>query len=295
MSTKITNDVLKYSKTKGSSRMALFILADSSNDDGFCWLGYETIAKYMNISRRNAIAAISKLCQGKEVEKFERVKDHTNTSNAFVILVHCDAKEKARRLEAVNQLRWVVIPDQEGVMISTPPGDDFDTQASDDLDTQGVIEGSPDPTTDPSDDPNNNAALAADSPEPDKKPRPQDLLFNAICSLFFNIDPAMVGSEKGAGGRIGKVKAALKATAPDATPEQVEQYRIWWDNNKDRMIRPKDPAKFVEGWLEWQTERQNRMVAQSRRQAQNSEREYIPMTEEQRLRNLEIANRGINK
>ena len=71
----------------------------------------------------------------------------------------------------------------------------------------------------------------AQSAEP-KLPRERDVLFDAIASVCC-IDPATAGAS------VGKVRAALSATEPPYSADEVKAFGVWW--NSDEWRKKKGP------------------------------------------------------
>jgi len=63
----------------------MLAMADNASDEGYCWPGYKTIARKVNVQRRSAMRLISQLEQDNYLQRIERYKDETNerTSNAY--------------------------------------------------------------------------------------------------------------------------------------------------------------------------------------------------------------------
>lgn len=88
MSIRIMTAVWDDKTTKGSERLVLLALADSANDEGFCWPSLETIAKKCNINRRFVIRLIEQLEEKGLIERERRTKDGLYTSNMYRVIVH---------------------------------------------------------------------------------------------------------------------------------------------------------------------------------------------------------------
>jgi len=86
MSIKLMNAVWESDSTSGSDRLVLLALADSANDDGYCWPSYETIARKANLGRRYVIVIMEKLESAGLVKKTHRFKDGDYTSNLYQVV-----------------------------------------------------------------------------------------------------------------------------------------------------------------------------------------------------------------
>lgn len=91
MSIKLMNAVWESDSTSGSDRLVLLALADSANDEGYCWPSYETIAKKANLGKRYVIVIMDKLIEGGLVEKSHRFNDEKFTSNLYRVVVNHDS------------------------------------------------------------------------------------------------------------------------------------------------------------------------------------------------------------
>jgi len=84
----LMNAVWESDSTSGSDRLVLLALADSANDDGYCWPSYETIAKKANISKRHAIDTVNNLIKSGTVMKSHRFSEGKFTSNLYRVIVN---------------------------------------------------------------------------------------------------------------------------------------------------------------------------------------------------------------
>lgn len=113
------------------------------------------------------------------------------------------------------------IPIAVGGAISAPRGVQKTAPGGADCDTGGAIAAAPEPSLEPS----RNRGRP-------QKPRPRDLLFDAIAEVC-EVDP------KTAGSSIGKVKTALEKGG--YTPEEVRAFGAWWWADKFRAQRKTPP------------------------------------------------------
>jgi hypothetical protein len=94
VSIKIMTAVWEEQTTQGSERLVLLALADSANDEGFCWPSLATIAKKCNIERRYVINIIKNLEAHGLIEVERRKEDGKvdgkkfNKTNMYRLLVH---------------------------------------------------------------------------------------------------------------------------------------------------------------------------------------------------------------
>lgn len=75
--------------------------------------------------------------------------------------------------------------------------------------------------------------------------RPRDALFDALAEYAFRI-PAAASIGRSTGARIGKIRAELLATFPDAPPgaDEVRSAYAWWSRSK-KLAAPRDPAAVI--------------------------------------------------
>jgi hypothetical protein len=92
-----------------------------------------------------------------------------------------------------------------------------------------------------------------ESTVPSKKPRPRDLIFDAIAEGSFGIRNGQIEQEdKTPGGRIGKIKKWLLSHKPDVTTADIQRFYVWYDSEIEAS-RPRDVGKFSEHWLAWES------------------------------------------
>ncbi len=97
-----------------------------------------------------------------------------------------------------------------------------------------------------------SSTVDSDSIVQPKKPRPRDLIFDAIAEGSFGIHNGQLDQEdKTAGGRVGKIKKWLVKHKPDVTPEDIQRFYIWYDSEIEAS-RPRHAGKFSEHWLAWE-------------------------------------------
>lgn len=96
--------------------------------------------------------------------------------------------------------------------------------------------------------PSGDAAQA--KPAKTKKPRPRNLIFDAVALGSFDLADA--SEDKTAGARIGKIVSWLKQNAPDVTPERVEAFYSWYADENGDASAPRDAGKFAEWWLKFE-------------------------------------------
>ncbi len=97
-----------------------------------------------------------------------------------------------------------------------------------------------------------SSTVDSDSIVQPKKPRPRDLIFDAIAEGSFGIHNGQLDQEdETPGGRIGKIKKWLVKHKPDVTPEDIQRFYIWYDSEIEAS-RPRDVGKFSEHWLAWE-------------------------------------------
>ena len=109
--------VWEHSSAKGSSLLVMLALADSANEEGYCWPSLVTIANKARMERRQVIRVIQGLEQAGEIRVQHRTKDGHKTSNMY----------------------WITL---KGSDILTPPlgGSDMDdTRGSDILSLGSVV------------------------------------------------------------------------------------------------------------------------------------------------------------
>lgn len=226
MSIKEMSRIWSESKSRSNRLLLELALADYANDDGICFPSHSTLAKKVRSSKRTVIRMLDEMETAGDLV----VRERCGTSNLYVLLAGCDAKEQKRRCA-----------------ILTPPPAKTSPQAV----TGGGDNGSHKTSDDPSVDPlREESGAGAPVGEPAKKPaRPQNLVFNAVAKEIFEIpEVALIGED---GGRIGKVVGALKKAEPKVTPEDIEAFRAWYDQEYEGVSRPRDHRKFMEHWMKW--------------------------------------------
>lgn len=88
MSITIMSLVWKSDSTKASERLVLLALADMANDDGFCWPGFDHLARKCNLSRRFIIRIINALEAKGLIQKDKRFDTRGDqTSNMYRVMV----------------------------------------------------------------------------------------------------------------------------------------------------------------------------------------------------------------
>ena len=88
MSITLMSRVWGNTNTKGSERLVLLALADMANDDGFCWPGFDHLARKCNLSKRFVIRLIGELENKGLIRKDHRFDDRGDqTSNMYRVLV----------------------------------------------------------------------------------------------------------------------------------------------------------------------------------------------------------------
>lgn len=88
MSIKLMNAVWESDTTSGSDRLVLLALADSANDEGYCWPAYDTIAAKANLGRRYVIQIVGRLEEIGLIVKTHRFKEGDFTSNLYRVVVN---------------------------------------------------------------------------------------------------------------------------------------------------------------------------------------------------------------
>ena len=89
MSVKVMGKVWEHSKAKGTARLVLLAIADHCNPTGVAWPSLSRLAQYVNVDRRNVIAAINKLVEIGELERVQ--KGHTGKATTYRIVLTSDA------------------------------------------------------------------------------------------------------------------------------------------------------------------------------------------------------------
>lgn len=142
------------------------------------------------------------------------------------------------------------------------------------------------------------SAKASESKSAD---RPQDLIFNAVASVCFELTTAEELAQTGDGGRIGKIAAWIKKTYPGATPKTIEAFGVYYDANNKGISRPRDLTKFKERFIEFHAHvtggkpplSANGSAAGSRRKAVAATPSQIPTeAERDEMRRIAAAARG---
>lgn len=93
----------------------------------------------------------------------------------------------------------------------------------------------------------NDSAAGADGGAKPKKERPRDALFDTIATVVFETSN-VVG---GAGARIAAVKKAILEVQPDATPDDVRQWRMWYRVRNPSTNTPRSTDKVALWWGAW--------------------------------------------
>lgn len=81
MSVHVSSCVWKHAPAKGNVLLVLLALADTAQDDGTCWPGYEFIARKTRLSKRTVMRCVDRLEEDGVVVKVVR----PNTSNLYTI------------------------------------------------------------------------------------------------------------------------------------------------------------------------------------------------------------------
>ena len=87
MSITAVGNVLNFSPSelKSSEVLVLLVLADYTNDDGFCWPSFKTISDKAHLSRRQVIRILTNLEKTGEIEMTQRAGERGNTSNKYFL------------------------------------------------------------------------------------------------------------------------------------------------------------------------------------------------------------------
>ena len=86
MSGRVTGTVLRFSRSKGTTRLVAVVIADSCRDDGTsAWPGIRTIAERAGTSVRSVQRSIKKLVQLNELDVFENQGPHRTNLYAVKI------------------------------------------------------------------------------------------------------------------------------------------------------------------------------------------------------------------
>lgn len=96
MSIKVMNFVWEHSRQKGAALLALLAIADSANDDGFCWLALPKIAKKARQDAPNTRTYIQKIERDGEVIVYERRNEEDPTqqhSNLYKVVMPGTSEE----------------------------------------------------------------------------------------------------------------------------------------------------------------------------------------------------------
>src|SRR3990167_8256188 len=72
MSIRIMTQVWEHSKQKGTFLLVLLALADSANDEGYCWPSIKTLSRKSRMLERNLRVILSKLEGDGELKRLER-------------------------------------------------------------------------------------------------------------------------------------------------------------------------------------------------------------------------------
>lgn len=145
--------VLHHSKAKGTAKLVLLGIANHAGDGG-AWPSIETLARYANVTERNAQKAIGQLVALGEVAVHvqaggtHRTKDHERPNRYDVLLAcpaTCDrtASHRLRELPKAQAELWI-----KGVSDSTP-GVGSDTRGVSDSTPRGVSVATPEPSLEP--------------------------------------------------------------------------------------------------------------------------------------------------
>ena len=89
MSVKVMGKVWEHSQAKGTARLVLLAIADHCNPTGVAWPSLSRLAQYVNVDRRNVIAAINKLVDLGELERVQQGK--TGRATTYRIVLGSDA------------------------------------------------------------------------------------------------------------------------------------------------------------------------------------------------------------
>jgi hypothetical protein len=109
MSIQVMSAVWKDSKQKGSSLLLLLAFADHAGDDGFCWPGYEHLAKKIRMSTRSVSRLVEQLEKDKELHVIRKQGEH----NWYVVRVGMTNEDviavlKGRRMDTPDNLSALV-------------------------------------------------------------------------------------------------------------------------------------------------------------------------------------------
>lgn len=164
MSNKALTYVLEHSKTKGSARVLMLVLADMANDDGECWPGRANLSKKCNISRRQVSAMIRDCEEMGELAVIQRSHmAEDNRTNKYLIVGLAaetnlekarEAKPRKRRSNIADNGTRVPIVEDGGQVNTGAPG-------VGNTDAPGVLNtSSPNPSIEPTVEPTTPPASA---------------------------------------------------------------------------------------------------------------------------------------
>lgn len=132
MSARVVGRVLEHSEARGAARMALVVLADRANDEGYCWPSLRWISERTRTTPRNARAAIARLERDGEVYTMPRARetDGGQTSHCYFLPRYASVGALRDYLGSGGPYsRWMQeVLDRIGHPLSksTPPHDDSD-------------------------------------------------------------------------------------------------------------------------------------------------------------------------
>ena len=81
MSVYVSTCVWKHHAAKGNARLVLLAMADTAQDDGTCWPGYEFLAAKTLLSERTVMRCVAALVEAGELTRIER----PGTTNRYIV------------------------------------------------------------------------------------------------------------------------------------------------------------------------------------------------------------------
>lgn len=222
MSIAVMTEVWKDAPVSGTELLMLLALADSCNDDRECWPSLRHLQHKVRVSRPQAQRLLKNLEQQSLIESVKKGGKGA----------------KGRETNLYRVLSMTGITGDTSALGGTGIAGDT---------TTGIVGDTLNRNSEPSSDP--LAAGAAGGQKTPKKPRPRNLIFDAVALGSFDLTD--VSEDKTAPARIGKIVSWLK-TQEGVTPERIAEFYSWYADENGDASAPRDTDKFKEWWLKFE-------------------------------------------
>lgn len=232
MSITAIKHVIEHSKTKGSARVLMIVLADMANDDGECWPGKANLAKKVNCIPRHIVRLVQDCERLGELRVIQSQND--GESNRYLITGLASEKriKKARAVRPLSERKFPV----GGVTGDTSDSNDTPPMSPVTLPPMSPV--TPESTYKPKGNPD-----IAPASQIAPKPRPRNLYFDAIVEAF-KFDVQHLTRTEASG--IGKVANELKTAG--YAPEDIAGIHAYCKAQKFDSFTPAALTKHAGAW-----------------------------------------------